>query len=88
MWVITGEVILPDANTPNNSHHSPGIEHMTQIEIKHSKYGPHRFSTSVDDDDTVLPSTPDHHGDDFKSDDSLSDGRKLSASHLRVCGQL
>ena len=59
---------------------------MTQIEIKHSKYGPHRFSDSVDDVEAVLPSTPDHHGDDVKND-SLSDGR-TSSPHLRVCGLL
>ena len=82
VWFITGEVILPDVTTPTNAHHN--IEHMTQIEIKHSKYGPHRYSNSIDELDPFLPSTGDHHGNDVRSDGSISSTRKLSTSHAKV----
>ena len=77
-------MILPDVTTPNNAHHNAEIEHMTQIEIKHSKYGPHRYSNIVDDVETILSSTADHHSNDIGSDSSISSTRKLSASHLKV----
>ena len=81
---ITGDVILPDVTTPSNAHHIAGIEHMTQIEIKHSKYGPHRYSNSIDDVDPILPSYADHHSNDVGNDGSVSSTRKLSGSHHKV----
>ena len=84
MVYITGEVILPIV-TVNNAHHNTGIEHMTQVEIKHSKYGPHRFSNSSDEvADSNSPSNPHHHDNDVSSDASTPPARKNS-THLRVC---
>jgi len=51
--LLTGEVILPTA-IPNNAHHNTEVEYMTQIEIKQSKYGPHRYSNNSDDMDRVI----------------------------------
>ena len=84
MVYITGEVILPIV-TVNNAHHNTGIEHMTQVEIKHSKYGPHRFSNSSDEvADSNSPSNPHHHDNAVSSDASTPPARKNS-THLRVC---
>lgn len=83
-YIIIGDVILPDVTTPNNAHHNAGVEHMTKIEIRHSKYGPHRYSNSIDDVETILPSAADHHSNNVGSDGSISSTRKLSASHLKV----
>lgn len=78
----TGEVILP-VETPNNAHHNTVIEHMTQIEIKQSKYGPHRYSTSSDDVDTIIQSTAHHiKGNDVSDNNSSPSSRRLST---RVC---
>ena len=77
-------MILPDVSTPNNAHHNAGVEQMTQIEIKHSKYGPHRYSNSIDDVEAILPSTDDHHSNRIGSDSSISSARKLSTSHHKV----
>lgn len=85
-YVITGEVILPII-TPNNVHRNTGIEHMTQIEIKQSKYGPHRYSNSSDDVDNNLPSTPSQKDNSVtsSSDDSPNTRKFSTTSHLRVC---
>lgn len=77
-------MILPVV-TLNNPHHNTGIEHMTQIEIKQSKYGPHRFSNTSDEVDTNLPSPTHYQDNDISSDDSMSNTRKSSATHTRVC---
>ena len=86
MVYITGEVILPIV-TVNNAHHNTGVEHMIQVEIKQSKYGPHRFSNSSDEvTDSNSPSSAAHHQDnDVSSDDNATTTRKLSSSHVRVC---
>lgn len=78
-------MILPIV-TPNNAHHNSGIEHMTQIEIRQSKYGPHRYSGNSDEIDAAIsPSTTHHQGNDIDSEDNMSSTRKFSVtSHLRV----
>lgn len=87
MVYIAGEVILPIV-TVNNAHHNTGIEHMTQVEIKHSKYGPHRFSNSSDevaDSNSPSSTTVQHKDNDSSSDDSTAITRKHSSTQRRVC---
>ena len=48
--LFLGEVILPTSTVPHNAY--PEVKHMTSVEIKHSKYGPHRFSNSDEPSDS------------------------------------
>lgn len=80
---VTGEVILP-TETPNNAHHdNTGVEHMTQIEIKQSKYGPHRYSTSSDDVDAVL--TTYYHGNTVNASGGSTSSEKKATASIKVC---
>jgi len=62
--MLLGEVILPTSTVPNNAY--PDLKHMTSVEIKHSKYGPHRFSNSDEPSDSG--SNDDHNNEDSHSD--------------------
>ncbi|XP_065912668.1 exchange factor for Arf-6-like isoform X2 [Dysidea avara] len=45
-----GDVILPTSTIPNKAY--PEVKHMTSVEIRQSKYGPHRYSNSDEPSDT------------------------------------
>jgi len=60
--LLLGEVILPTSTVPSNAY--PEVQHMTRVEIRHSKYGPHRFSNSDEPSDSGShDSNTDSHND-------------------------